>query len=166
MFDPEDNVCIKLLEVEDPKPLAGSLFQKSFSAEIPDFPKHFVLVASKDQSSRLTLGYVHFIEHKNIYLGGGMCVDTQALRNVPKHLRKKLNEHGGVAYYMLSNAVKKLHDCDAIFGYVGHHGAYKIDLAVGFEQTKHQHLIVFWKKQLDQVEQQNIIQTAYEFGPF
>ena len=67
---------------------------------------------------------------------------------------------------MLSESVKLLTDCDAVFGYVGHPGAYKIDLAVGFQQTQHRHLIVYWKKSLDPEQQQHIIQQAFEFGPF
>ncbi len=161
-----ENIRTKLIEVEDAEPLAGALFQKSFHNEIPDFPKHFVLVSEGKQKEVTTLGYVHFTQHENIYLGGGMCVNTQALRKIPKNLRAQLNHRGGVAYTMLSEAVKQLNDCDAVFGYVGHKGAYKIDLAVGFEQTQHQHLIVYWKKQLSEQQQQTIIQKAHEFGPF
>ncbi len=166
MFNANDIVKINLLEVDDAEPLAGKIFKHSFNDHIPDFPKHFVLVASNQKSQSITLGYVHFTQQQNIYLGGGMCINTPALRHLPKQLRTQLSEQGGVAFYMLSAAVKKLNDCDAVFGYVGHKGAYKIDLAVGFEQTIHQHLIVYWKSALDPVQQQQIIQTAHEFGPF
>ncbi len=166
MINTSDTVQINLLEVDDAEPLAGQLFKQSFNDQIPSFPKHFVLLADNELGQTLTLGYVHFTQHHNVYLGGGMCVNSHALRHIPKPLRAQLNEHGGVAFYMLSEAVKKLEDCDAVFGYVGHKGAYKIDLAVGFEQTSYQHLIVYWKSVLSQTEQQQIIQTAYEFGPF
>lgn len=166
MFDANDTVQINLLEVDDAAPLAGEIFKRSFNDQIPDFPKHFVLVATNQSGQALTLGYVHFTQHHNMYLGGGMCVNTRALRHLSKALRKQLNAHGGVAFYMLSEAVKKLNDCAAVFGYVGHKGAYKIDLAVGFEQTEHPHLIVYWKKTLSQSEQQETIQAAHQFGPF
>jgi len=166
MFNSSNVVQIHLLEVDDAQPLAGDLFKRSFNDQIPDFPKHFVLVANNEKDTILTLGYVHFTQHLNMYLGGGMCVNSRALRHLPKKTRAQLNEQGGVAFYMLSKAVKKLKDCEAVFGYVGHKGAYKIDLAVGFEQTKHQHLIVYWKTALDQQQQQQTIQSAYEFGPF
>lgn len=166
MLNNSEHIRIKLIEVDDAAHLAGDLFKKSFNDVIPNFPKHFVLIAEQKNKSTLTLGYVHFTEHKNIYLGGGMCVNTASLKIMPKHLREHLNQQGGVAYTMLNAAVEKLTGCDAVFGYVGHQGAYKIDLAVGFEQTQHQHLIVYWKNQLNKQQQDAIIQKAYEFGPF
>lgn len=166
MFKKPDHIKIKLIEVENAEPLAGELFKRSFNDTIPNFPKHFVLLADNNLGQTLTLSYVHFTQHQNMYLGGGMCVNTRALRHIPKHLRDELNQHGGVAFYMLSESVKLLNDCDAVFGYVGHKGAYKIDLAVGFEQTEHKHLIVYWKKPLNSTERENTIQQAYEFGPF
>lgn len=166
MTNNSDTFQIKLIEVDDAEPLAGELFQRSFNARIPDFPKHFVLQVDSQKGQTSTLGYVHFTPHHNIYLGGGMCVNSRALRKIPQPLRAQLNASGGVAFYMLSEAVKKLQDCDAVFGYVGHKGAYQIDLAVGFEQTSYKHLIVYWKSVLSQAEQQKIIQTAHQVGPF
>ena len=166
MTDTSDIDQINLLEVDDAEPFAGPLFMRSFNHQLPNIPKHFVLLANNDQGRTLTLGYVHFTQYLNMYLGGGMCVNSSALRHISKQMRAQMNEQGGVAFYMLSEAVKMLKDCDAIFGYVGHKGAYKIDLAVGFEQTKHQQLIVYWKTKLSQAQQQQVIQTAHEFGPF
>jgi len=161
-----DNVRINLIEVDNATPLAGDLFKKSFNATIPDFPKHFVLLADDSDGNQLTLGYVHFTLHENIYLGGGMCVNTSALRHISRKGRAQLNRQGGVAYSMLSQSVKQLNDCDAVFGYVGHKGAYKVDLAVGFEQTQYPHLIVYWKKAMSNSMQQAIIEKAYQVGPF
>ncbi len=166
MFNNSEHIKIQLIEVADAEPLAGTLFLRSFNDVIPDFPKHFVLMAIDENGAALTLGYVHFTKHLNMYLGGGMCVNTRALRHLPKYLRAQLNQQGGVAFTMLSESVKQLNDCDAVFGYVGHKGAYKIDLAVGFEQTEHPHLIVYWKRQSDLDHQQQIIKAAFEFGPF
>ncbi len=166
MFDTSENIRINLLEVINAEPIAGDLFKRSFNDNIPDFPKHLVLLAIGQAGQALTLGYVHFTKHQNMYLGGGMCVNTRALRLLPKASRTELTRQGGVAYTMLSMSVDLLNDCDAVFGYVGHTGAYKIDLAVGFKQTQHQHLIVYWKNELTTAQQQATIQEAYEFGPF
>lgn len=166
MFTDSENLKISLIEVKDAEALAGSLFMRSFRDAIPNFPKHFVLMAVDDSGRALTLGYVHFTKHLSMYLGGGMCVNTRALRDLPSSLRKQLNSQGGVAFTMLSEAVRLLHDCDAVFGFVGHKGAYKIDLSVGFQQTEHPHLIVYWKQELNSDEQQQTIQSAAEFGPF
>ena len=166
MFEPSENVRIELAEVENAEPLAGTLFQRSFQATIPDFPKHFILLAIDHNGTKLTLGYVHHTRHENIYLGGGMCVDAGALRKIPKTARALLSKAGGAAFYMLSESVKRLNDADAVFGYVGHKGAYKIDLAVGFEPTQYPHLIVFWNKELPPEKQQEIIEKAHQVGPF
>lgn len=166
MFELSENIRISLIEVTDAKPVAGDLFAKCFKAPIPDFPKHFVLVFKDDNNEQHTLGYVHFTKHQNMYLGGGMCVNTAALRLLPKTHRNQLNQQGGVAYTMLSEAVHQLNDCVAVFGYVGHKGAYKIDLAVGFEQTQYRHLIVYWKQPLTTEQQQQTIEEAHKVGPF
>ncbi|MCX7554311.1 hypothetical protein OS175_10505 [Marinicella sp. S1101] len=166
MLHNSEEIRTQLKEVTDAAHWAGDLFEKSFGAKVPDFPKHFVLVAEAPNDETLILGYVHFTQHENVYLGGGMCVNKQALRQLPKNLRSALNQQGGVAYTMLSEAVKQLNDCDAVFGYVGHKGAYRIDLAVGFEPTVHKHLIVYWKKPMNELEQKQIIQKAHAYGPF
>lgn len=157
---------LTLIEVNDAAPFAADLFKQSFGDPIPNFPKHFVLLLS-EQSQTLTLGYVHFTHKDRIYLGGGMCVNTRVLRQVPKNIRKHLSERGGVAFVMLSESVKLLTDCDAVFGHVGHQGAYKIDLAVGFEQTEHPHLIVYWQnKNLNPNEKTALIGAAHQEGAF
>ena len=77
---------LKLIEVSDAAPFASELFQQAFGDAIPNFPKHFVLLLC-EQSLTLTLGYVHFTKKDNIYLGGGMCVNSRVLRQVPKNIR-------------------------------------------------------------------------------
>ena len=166
MFTKSEIVRMKTIEVIDATPFAADLFKRSFHQPIPDFPKHFVLIAYTESGKTLTLGYVHFTLQEQIYLGGGMCVNTTALRSLPKTLRKQLSSTGGVAYTMLSESVKLLTNCIAVFGHVGHPGAYKIDLSVGFEQTKHPHLIVYWKQKTNPSQQAKLIQQAFDFGPF
>lgn len=166
MFDVNDEIAIQLVEVDDAELLAGELFQRSFNQRIPNFPRHFVLLASNKNMQTITLGYVHCTKFQNFYLSGGMCVNTRSLRQLPKQTRTQLNELGGVAYHMLSKTVNALDDCDVIFGHVGHKGAYKIDLAVGFVETGFPHLIAYWKKELSDQKQEQIIRTARAFEPF
>ncbi len=157
---------LKLSALEHPTHAASILFRQSFDSPIPDYPKHFVLTLN-DSGSELLLGYVHFTKDSNIYLGGGMCVNTRALKRLPHHIRRLLSAKGGIAYYMLLESVKSLNDCDAIFGYVGHPGAYRIDLTVGFKQTEYPHLIVYWcNKQLSELQQKKLIEKANDVGPF
>ena len=96
-----NNSQLTLVEVNDAAPFAADLFQQSFGDSVPDFPKHFVLILS-DQGLTLTLGYVHFTKKEQIYLGGGMCVNSRVLRQVPKSIRQQLSSQGGVASTMLS----------------------------------------------------------------
>ncbi len=166
MFKDSEDIRIDLIEVDNAEPMAGALFKKSFNAQIPDFPKHFVLLATDGSETSLTLGYGHVTKHQNIYLGGGMCVNSQALRHLPRSIRRKLSQQGGAAFTLVDKIVKTLDDCDAVFAYVGHKAAYKIDLAVGFKQTQHEHLIVYWKKNLNKKIQAEIIELAHQQGPF
>lgn len=163
---PSPSVKLHTLEVVDVKPLAATLFKKSFADNIPDFPKHFLLMAVAEKGWSLTLGYVHFSHHHSIYLGGGMCINTAAIRQLPNSVRQQIKRNGGLAFTMLSSAVKKLTDAEAVFGYVGHKGAYKIDLAVGFEPTQFPHLIVHWQQELSEDRKQQLIEQANDHGPF
>ncbi|MDT8409965.1 MAG: hypothetical protein RQ741_10235 [Wenzhouxiangellaceae bacterium] len=154
------------IEVADPVPLAGALFEQCFGSPMPDFPRHFILQARLAESAPLSLGYVHFTKVDNFYLGGGMCIDTRAFRKLPRSARTQLARRGGAAFSMLSAAVARLDDCDAVFGYVGNRLAYRIDLAAGFEQTRYKHLIVYWKTPLDAAERVRIVEAANRCGPF
>jgi len=166
VFSNHSQVKLSTIEVSDPIPFAADLFKRSFGAELPDFPKHLILVATDQNGLQLVLGYVHFTKIDRIYLGGGMCVNPRTLRQLPKTTRQQLATAGGAAYRLLSTSVDQLTDCDAVFGYVGHPGAYKIDLAVGFEPTQYPHLIVYWKKALGTDQKQALIQQAHQAGPF
>lgn len=161
-----ESTCVDVIEVDDARGPAGALFEKAFDAPIPDQPRHFVLRAQTGDAGPVTLGYVHFTRVEDFYLGGGMCVDSRAIRRLPKTVRKALAEQGGAAYSMLSRAVDELNDCDAVFGHVGHRLAYRIDLAVGFEPTRYPHLIVYWKRALDAAAQERIVEAANRQGPF
>lgn len=166
MFKNSENIRIDLIEVDDAEPMAGALFKKAFNANIPDFPKHFLLLATDGSELTVTLGYGHVTKLHNIYLGGGMCVNSRALKHLPKPVRQDLSQQGGVAFTLVSKIVNSLDDCDAVFAYVGHRAAYKIDLAVGFIQTQYDHLIVYWKKHLDESTQEELIELAHQQGPF
>lgn len=157
---------IDVVEVEDAREPAGALFEKAFDAPIPEQPRHFLLRAHTGDAAPVTLGYVHFTRVDDFYLGGGMCVDSRAIRRLPATLRKALAEQGGAAFSMLSRAVDELTDCDAVFGHVGHRLAYRIDLAVGFEPTRYPHLIVYWKRALDAAAQERTVEAANRQGPF
>lgn len=157
---------IQVVELASASAAASALFQHAFGDPVPDFPRHFVLQVSGADQQPLTLGYVHFTQHHNIYLGGGMCIDSRLLRQLSKAQRKALQRQGGPAFTLLSNAIKQLDDGVAVFGHVGHQGAYQVDLAVGFKPTNHPHLIVYWLAELSDEQQRDTIQLAADVGPF
>ncbi len=160
------SIQLSTIEVADAEPLAGELFQRSFNAEIPDFPKHFVFLASIESGLSLTLGYVHFTRAESIFLCGGMCVNTRSMRYLDKQLRQKIKAAGGPAYIMLSSSLKQLKQHEAVFGYVGHKGSYRIGMAEGFAPTHHQHLIVNWQEPVTDKRKLQLIQQAHELCPF
>lgn len=166
LFKDTEPVHINLIEVDDARPQAGALFQKSFQAPVPDIPRHFLLLASNEAGVSLTIGYGHVTQHETVYLGGGMCVDMRALRQLPKDTRRELEQRGGVAFTLCSSIVHTVQDCEAVFAYVGHPAAYKIDMAVGFIPTEHENLVVYWKQELSLERQQELISAVNLLGPF
>jgi len=112
------------------------------------------------------MGYCHFHKQGEVYLGGGMCIDSRAYRRLPADSRREIRRGGGIAYQVLKYAVGQLDDCAAVFGYVGDRRAESVDLKVGFRHTGVPHLIVMWKRKLDERRKQEIIREIAEVGPF
>lgn len=157
---------LSTIEVIDAESLAGSLFQRSFNAEIPDFPKHFVFLASIEPGLSLTLGYLHYTRKDTIFLCGGMCVNSSALRYLSKAQRADIKQQGGVAIMMATSSLQQLKNHEAVFAHVGHIGSYRICMAKNFIDTQHDHLIVNWQEPISFERKQQLIEQANQYVPF
>ncbi len=136
---------IRVVEVDDAAPFAGKLFLQKFKHHIPDYPRHFIAFYEPSPDLRTTVGYVHFSPFENVFLGGGMCVDTAAYRRMSPEQMRNIREVGSLAEYMLRNTFDLLGPCAAIFGSVGDATARVVDLRAGFVDTGVPHLMVVWR---------------------
>lgn len=156
-------------EVHDARKTAGDLFRRCFNHEIPDYPRHFVLVYSpvpgKDAKPEV-VAYVHQSPFGEVHLCGGMCVDERAYRRFPKWLFEQVREQGGLATIVTRDSMKMLGDSVASFGHVGEPRARAADLRTGFVDTGRPHLMVMWLKDIPETERLRLINTAEAHGPF
>ena len=146
------------------KGLIGDLFERSFSDPPPDFPVHYVCICKVGNVTSV-LGYGHCTSCKRYYLGGGMCTDNRALRQLTKDQRLAIKRRGGVAQFLIENIFLMSKDKEAVFSYVGHPVAIEIDLRSGFVATPFRHLIVHWTGAAPSDADQ-VIQEVQMLGPF
>lgn len=152
-------------EIDDVETHAGDLFRRSFRAEPPKTPRHYVARVDLDGRQR-TIGYVHHERLGDVYLCGGMCMDERTFRRLPGERRTALKEAGGVAEQMLRHTFADLAFAKAIFGYVGDRRAERVDLRAGFRHTGLPYLIVHWPRRLPPSEQRTLIERVAKLGPF
>jgi peptidoglycan/xylan/chitin deacetylase (PgdA/CDA1 family) len=162
--------CFRTWEVDDARAVAGDLFKHCFGHEIPDYPRHFVLVYSPPpQAEDLTpqvVAYVHQTPHEEFFLTGGMCVDATAYRRMPRWLFEQARDQGGLATIVTRDSMEMLGDSPAAFGHVGEPRARAADLRTGFVDTDHEHLMVLWRRELPEAERRRLIERAAAIGPF
>ena len=158
---------LRVREVDDARGAAGDLFRRAFGVDVPDYPRHFVLDYRDSAGGEpRVVAYVHFMPYKEVYLGGGMCADERAYRAFPKWLFAEVRREGGLATIVTREAIGLLGDSPAAFGHVGEPRARQADLRTGFVDTGLPHLMVYWRKPLDEAEKRRLIELAHAHGPF
>jgi hypothetical protein len=156
--------------VSDARVLAGDLFRRSFGHEVPDYPRHFVLVYSPESRSVRTapevVAYCHQRAFEEVYLEGGMCADAGAYRRMPRWLFEQARVEGGLATIVSRQSIAMLGDSPATFGHVGEPRARAADLRTGFVDTGKEHLMVFWRRELPEEEKRRLIERVAAIGAF
>lgn len=157
---------LRIAEAAHARGPAGAPFRRRFRHEPPDTPHH--VVAFMDQDGRSTaLCYIHFRPQGELLLGGGACVDPSVMRRMPGALRQLIRAQGGL--YQLCLAWSLRHFAGrykAVFGYCGDALAERVDRAVGFMDTGHEHLLVYWLESCDAATRERLIAQAHAVGPF
>lgn len=155
-------------ELSHAEAFVGDLFRRRFNTDsFPSTPRHFVAFAKLPDQSWLPVGYVHYTEWNDSALCGGLVIDNRLYRKLPLPMRDCLQRNGGIAHLLLQESFAMLDDNTiAIWGYVGDTQSEKVCLRVGFIKTDIKHLLVVWRKQLSQNEQQALIQRVDEITPF
>lgn len=159
--------CFHTWEVNDARVLAGDLFMRCFGHEIPDYPRHFVLVYSSPTGGAPgVVAYVHQAPYGEVHLCGGMCVDERAYRRMPKWLFEEVRREGGLATIVTRDSMGMLGDSLASFGHVGEPRARAADLRTGFVDTGRTHLMAMWLKPLSEQDKTRLINHVEAHGPF
>ena len=162
--------CLRTWEVHDARHVAGDLFRRSFGHDVPDYPRHFVLVYSpppgEDDTTPKVVAYVHQSPHEEVYLGGGMCVDAAAYRRMPRWLFEAARDAGGLATVVTRDSIGMLGESPAAFGHVGEPRARQADLRTGYVDTGVEHLMVVWRRPLPEPERRRLVEKVAALGPF
>lgn len=164
---PAIDEVIVVREVEDGRAVAGELFLRRYRQEAPDFPLHIVAFWKAPGGREYPACYIHFTPQGEIMLGGGACTDDRLLRRMPPAHRAAVRAAGGLYRHALARSVAMLAPrCKAIFGYCGDALAGRVDRAVGFRETAHPHLLVYFTRELPPAEQAELVAQANAVGPF
>ncbi len=161
----EDFISVRLVDAG--KALADPIFQRRYRAEAPDFPIHVLAFYRSPKGDEIPVCYIHFTEQGDLLLGGGACVDDRVLRRMPLEARDAIRSAGGLYQHALGWSVRNLGArTKAIFGFCGDALAERADLAVGFQRTGHDKLLVYFTKDLEQAERDRLVAEAHAVGPF
>ena len=154
-------------EVADGRAAAGALFQRRYGEVAPDFPHHVVGFWRDSDGVEQPICYIHFTPRGDMLLGGGACTDDRLIRHLPAAHRAALRAAGGIYHQTLAQSVALFAPrYPAIFGYCGDALAHRVDRAVGFQPTRHAHLLAYFTRPLPDREQARLIEEAHAVGPF
>ena len=172
--------ALRIGQSRDAPRLAGALFRQRFNAPfpvprdncglpIPTPPsawRQYVAVYAWPDGREETVGFLNWIRFGDVYLGGGMCVDTRFYRRLPKEHLAEIRAQGGLAQMLLEKSMAELTDCVAWFGHCGDPTALVVNLRAGYERTHHPHVIVKWRMALPEAERRRIVDAVARIGPF
>lgn len=174
------NDALKVFETKDAASYAGALFQESFNSPFPvptayrildtqiqpaDW-RQFVAIYTWPDGISECVGFCNWIRYKDVYLEGGLAVQKNFYRRLPKPHYAECAARGGIAQMVMEAAATQLTDCAAWFGYCGDAKALRVDLRVGYVCTKHPYLIVKWMRTLTESDKQVWIDDVTRIGPF
>lgn len=143
------------------------IFQRRYRASAPDSGHHVVGFHRRADGAFTPAAYVHFTDCGDLLLGGGACVDDRVFRQMTAEQRAAVHAAGGLYHHVLAWSVRHFAPrFAAIFGYSGDALAGRVDRAVGFAPTEHEHLLVYWTREVEPSEQSRLIEKANGFAPF
>jgi hypothetical protein len=154
---------LSVVEVDQPSSTVREMFSRLFNASVPDFPRHF---EARYLPAQTSVGYVHFTALDDVYLCGGLCLDTRAYKQMPASDRARIGQAGGIAEIMLRACFSDLTDKQAVFGYCGDLKALRVDLRAGFQKLDHPYLLVRWTREMTEGMKASLTESVHRLGPF
>jgi hypothetical protein len=174
------DAALRIFRTPEAARYAGPLFRESFGADFPRprdgvFPsistppeawRQFVAVYRWPDGGEETVGFLNWIRHRDVYLGGGMCVQKTFYRRLPREQFAEINRRGGIAQMLLEASFRDIDDCAAWFGYCGDKKALAVDLRAGFQTTHQPYVVVKWREALPRERQRELVDAVAAIGPF
>ena len=157
-----------ICEVDDGAFFVGDLFRRKFGDVPPDVPHHIVSFYRDPEGRLFPASYVHFRPFGDTYLVGGASTDGRVIARMSEEERSAVKECGGLYLHALRYAFDRFADrCQAYFGYCGDARALEVDLAAGFVETEHPHLLAYFHKPLEDYRlKRTLIAKIHSIGPF
>ena len=158
---------ITVTEVDDGAFFAAELFKRKFGDALPDVPHHVVAFYRDADGALWPASYVHFRPFGDLYLVGGGCTDGAVIRRMREDERAAVNAAGGLLLQTLRYGFERYAPrCEAFAGYCGDPRAHEVDLAAGFVDTEHEHLLMHFHKPIHEVLRRALVAKAHAIGAF
>lgn len=166
-IDPRLAPFLRIEEVAGGGKLASPLFTRKFGAPPPDFGHHLLCFHLRDDGSRAVASYLHLWKQRTIGLVGGGCTDGNVLRAMSPAQRAAVTAAGGLLFHMLGFCFDRFEDgLEAFFGHCGNARAKAVDLAAGFRETGHPHLLIRPVADLSPARAAELLGQARAIGSF
>lgn len=142
---------VRILRVEDDVSyLVDDLFRRTFGDPAPTDPVHYVAMQPGPKSQFEVVGYYHVAHRGEYALVGGLCVaESHRRRGIGEQLERRA-----------------FADPAGALGFFAHVGDAARAKRVGFNHTRHEHLVVAWVRDVPPSEQERIIDEVAALGPF
>ena len=156
------------LEVNNPKPIIGDLFERKFGSPFNvNYGHHQIAFYKKNAQHFIPIGYLNLLPYKKVILVGGGMTDGNAFKHVSPDHSKQISEAGGILYLGLKHAFSYYSDdCIAFFGHVNNKRAYEVDIKAGFIETGHKNLVVNFHNPISPWRKKRLIKMVTHLGPF
>lgn len=111
--------------------------------------------------------YLHFRRFDEVYMVGGGCTDGRGFARMSDEQREQVRARGGPLFNALRYGFARFADrCAAYFGHCGDARAYEVDIAVGFEPTRHPYLLAHWLRPVEPARRDELVEKVHALGAF
>ncbi len=155
-----------LLEVADAAFYAGELFRRTFAADLPTYPRHFVCLYRVRPGELRTAGYVHFSRFESMHLAGGLVVDKAIYSIAPPGHLAELGPRPSIGEYVMREAIAALGDSLAVFANIGDARSVELNRNVGYVPTHIDQLYAYWQAALSDEVKRLAAERVMKIAPF
>lgn len=124
---------LRVVELTEPDDATAALFYRTFKQDVPQAPRHFVLIHEPPGGERLTLGYVHQTPFEGVaHLSGGLISDAWLFRQLPTGIQQQIRARGGMAEMTMRDSLRLCMPCEAFFACIGDAKSLTVNARIGF----------------------------------